>query len=73
MMETKPIIRDGGVVHVTLTSTTDPYTSLKSGSRGVLLREFSDSVLVKWEDGSSLKLIRYEDHWTESWPWELGT
>jgi len=50
---------------VRLVSCTDPYTELKEGDEGVV--DYIDdigTVFVKWDNGSSLGLIKGEDTWT---------
>jgi len=59
------------VTRITLVSTNDPYTKLQKGSEGTLVRRSIDPwgdevIAVKWDDGSSLSLIRGEDRWLES-------
>jgi hypothetical protein len=47
---------------IVLDSTTDPYTELKKGSKGVFIGyDGIENVLVKWENGSRLSLIPEED------------
>jgi len=54
---------------VELISTSDPYTQLKSGDVGELIDTQIDPftktkvLVVKWESGSSLRLIEGEDSW----------
>lgn len=57
---------------IELVHTTDPYTKLKRGSRGVLRGRrkdpWGDLIDVAWDDGSSLSLVAGEDMWTERAP-----
>jgi hypothetical protein len=49
---------------VRLISCSDPYTKLRAGEEGTIT--FVDdlgTVDVKWDSGSRLGLIPYEDHW----------
>jgi hypothetical protein len=49
---------------IELISTTDPYTNLKPGDRGIV--EFVDdmgTVFPKWDNGSGLGLVRGEDRY----------
>jgi len=51
-------------LRVRLISTTDPYTELKSGDEGTI--DFIDdigTILVRWDNGSSLGLIPGEDRY----------
>lgn len=53
-------------MRVRLIRTSDPYTSLKSGDEGTVM--FSDdlgTVHVKWDNGSTLGLVKGEDLWVE--------
>ena len=55
---------------VRLIKTDDPYTELVSGSLGTKIYEHTDpwgaiNIGVKWDGGSSLKLISGEDEWEE--------
>jgi len=53
---------------IRLCSTSDPYTDLRSGDEGTVVAEREDpwgdlNISVKWDNGSSLKLIEGHDHW----------
>jgi hypothetical protein len=55
---------------VELIYTSDPYTKLKSGDVGELIRSRQDPyekqiriLDVKWESGSTLSLIEGQDEW----------
>lgn len=52
---------------IRLTHTTDPYTKLRDGSEGTVLSTrhdgFSNTISVRWDDGSTLSLIEGEDRW----------
>jgi hypothetical protein len=54
---------------IRLVRTTDPYTKLRAGAQGSLLRRRRDPwgevIDVQWEDGSTLSLVKGEDAWTE--------
>jgi hypothetical protein len=58
-------------VRVMLLATSDPYTSLTSGSLGTKVGEYVDpwgyrTVMVKWDNGSNLSLIEGSgDSWRE--------
>jgi hypothetical protein len=57
-------------IRVRLLSTDDPYTDLVPGSLGTKTYEQLDpwgaiNIGVKWDNGSSLKLISGEDAWEE--------
>ena len=49
---------------VRLISTTDPYTTLRTGDEGtVVFIDDLGTVHVKWDNGSSLGLVLGEDRW----------
>jgi hypothetical protein len=52
---------------IRLVSTSDPYTRLKSGDEGTVIRVrevFGDvTVSVDWDSGSTLSLLEGEDRW----------
>jgi hypothetical protein len=54
---------------IRLIHTCDPYTKLRAGAQGLLLSRRRDPwgevIDVKWEDGSTLSLIKGEDNWIE--------
>ena len=58
-------------ITIQLVSTSDPYTSLKSGSIGTKVGEYIDpwgyrTIMVEWENGSNLNLIEGSgDSWRE--------
>jgi hypothetical protein len=57
---------------ITLVGTSDPYTGLRAGDRGLLKRRRKDPwgevIDVAWDNGSTLSLVKGEDHWTERAP-----
>lgn len=58
-------------ITIQLVSTSDPYTSLKSGDVGTKVGEYIDpwgcrTIMVDWENGSNLSLIEGSgDSWRE--------
>ncbi len=58
-------------ITIELISTSDPYTSLRSGAVGTKVGEYIDpwgcrTILVEWENGSNLSLIEGSgDSWRE--------
>lgn len=56
------------MARVELLATGDPYTDLRPGDRGELIRSYIDPwgdrvIDVRWDTGSNLSLIRGEDSW----------
>ena len=49
---------------IVLDSTDDPYTDLRPGSVGTISGvDDAGTVHVNWDNGSSMGLIPYHDHW----------
>lgn len=65
-----------GAIHMTtiieLVHTSDPYTGLKAGDRGLLKGRRKDPwgevIDVAWDNGSTLSLVKGEDSWSERAP-----
>lgn len=57
---------------ITLVGTSDPHTGLRAGDRGLLTGRRKDPwgevIDVAWDNGSTLSLVKGEDHWTERAP-----